>query len=115
MWLAAGGLPNMGRPLIYGQDGVINGETINGEPINYPGRELDKEFGMNGSLPHVTGVHREIEESHVYEDVMQLVDWILDGTPSVASAEHARHVIEIFDAAYHSAKTGQVQELTTTF
>ncbi len=37
---------------------------------------------MNGSLPHVIGVHREMEESHVYEDVMQLVDWILDGTPT---------------------------------
>jgi predicted dehydrogenase len=113
--VAAGGLPNMGRPLIYGQDGVINGTQINGDTIDYPGRELDEQYGMNGSLPHVTGVHREIEESHVYEDVMQLVDWILDGTPSVATAEHARHVIEIFDAAYRSAETGVVQELTTSF
>ncbi len=113
--VAAGGLPNMGRPLIYGQDGVINGSLINGETIDYPGRELDEEYGMNGSLPHGFGLHKEMEEGHVYEDVMQLVDWLLDGTPTVASAEHARHVIEIFDAAYRSAETGMAQELTTSF
>ena len=46
---------------------------------------------------------------------MQLVDWVLDDTPTVATAEHARHVIEIFDAAYRSAATGQAQTLRTTF
>ncbi len=29
----------------------------------------------------MTGPHRETEEQHVYEDVMQLVDWVRDGTP----------------------------------
>lgn len=113
--VAAGGLPNMGRPLIFGVNGVINGSTINGKPIEYDGMELDAEFGMNGSLPHVVGQHRTMEEAHVYEDVMQLVDWILDDKPTLATAEHARHVIEIFDAAYRSAETGQAQALRTTF
>ena len=113
--VAAGGLPNMGRPLIYGVDGVINGSTINGKPIEYDGMELDAAYGMNGSLPHVVGQHRSMEEAHVYEDVMQLVDWILDDKPTLATAEHARHVVEIFDAAYRSAATGQAQELRTTF
>jgi predicted dehydrogenase len=61
------------------------------------------------------GVHREIEEAHVYEDVMQLVDWIREDKPTVATAEHARHVIEIFDAAYRSAETGEAQTLRTSF
>ena len=87
--VAAGGLPNMGRPLIYGVNGMINGSTINGQPIEYEGMELDEQYGMNGSLPHVTGAHRAMEEAHVYEDVMQLVDWVLDGKPTVATAEHA--------------------------
>ncbi|MBE2236970.1 MAG: Gfo/Idh/MocA family oxidoreductase [Caldilineaceae bacterium] len=113
--VAAGGLPNMGRPLIYGVDGVINGSTINGKPIEYAGMELDAEFGMNGSLPHVVGHHRTMEEAHVYEDVMQLVDWVLDDKPTNATAEHARHVVEIFDAAYRSAETAQAQTLRTTF
>jgi predicted dehydrogenase len=56
-----------------------------------------------------------MEESHVFEDIMQLVDAVRDGSPSIASPEHARHVIEIIAAAYNAAATGQVQELSTTF
>jgi predicted dehydrogenase len=113
--VAAGGLPNMGRPLIFGTGGVINGSQVNGQPIEYPGMELDAQYGMNGSLPHVVGKHREMEEAHVYEDVMQLVDWLREDKPSVASAEHARHVVEIFDAAYRSAQSGEAVDLRTTF
>lgn len=113
--VAAGGLPQMGRPLIFGTGGVVNGDKINGQPFDYAGRDLDEAFGINGSLPHVVGQHRQMEEAHVYEDVMQLVDWIAEGKPTVASAEHARHVIEIFDAAYRSAETGEAQTLRTTF
>jgi predicted dehydrogenase len=113
--VAAGGLPGMGRPLIFGDRGVVNGATVNGQVIQYEGMELDEQFGMNGSLPHVVGRHREMEEAHVYEDVMQLIDWILYDKPTVATAEHARHVVEIFDAAYRSAESGQAQLLRTTF
>src|SRR5262245_9434164 len=79
--VAAGGLPDMGRPLIFGTGGVVNGLQINGQPIEYEGMELDAQYGMNGSLPHVVGKHREMEEAHVYEDVMQLVDWVRDDVP----------------------------------
>jgi predicted dehydrogenase len=113
--VAAGGLPNMGRPLIFGTSGVINGSQVNGQPIEYPGMELDAQYGMNGSLPHVVGKHREMEEAHVYEDVMQLVDWLREDKPTVASAEHARHVVEIFDAAYRSAQSGEAVDLRTVF
>jgi predicted dehydrogenase len=113
--VAAGGLPNMGRPLIFGTQGVINGDTFNGKSIDYPGRELVAAEGRMAVLPHVVGPHRTMEEAHVYEDVMQLVDWVREDKPTIATAEHARHVIEIFDAAYRSAKTGQAQALRTTF
>ena len=46
---------------------------------------------------------------------MQLVDWIRDDTPSPVTAERARHVIEIIEAAYTAAETGQTQELSTSF
>ncbi|NCO40328.1 MAG: gfo/Idh/MocA family oxidoreductase, partial [Armatimonadetes bacterium] len=36
-------------------------------------------------------------------------------SPSLATAEHARHVIEIFEAGYRAAETGETQTLTTTF
>ena len=64
-------------------------------------------------LPHVTDAHSGIEEQHVFEDVMQLVDWVDQGVPSIVTAEHARHVIEIIEAAYRSAESGRVQELET--
>ena len=104
--VAAGGLPNMGSPLIFGTKGVINGDTVNGKPI---------ELADGNVLPHVVGPHRSIPESHVFEDIMQLVDWIREDKPTIVTAEHARHVIEIFDAAYRSAQTGQAQTLRTTF
>ena len=107
--VAAGGLPGMATPLIFGTKGVINGNKLNGKEIELP----DSESAM--ALPHVVGVHRSMQEAHVFEDIMQLIDWIREGKPSIVTAEHARHVIEIFDAAYRSAQTGQAQTLRTTF
>ena len=66
------------------------------------------------TLTHITGVHRDIEEQHWYEDTMQLVDWVRDGTRSVASAEHARQVIDTIESAYRSAASGRTQQLRTT-
>jgi predicted dehydrogenase len=56
-----------------------------------------------------------MRESHVCEDMMQLVDWIRDGTPSIATMAHARHVIDIIESGCRAAQTGQTQELRTTF
>jgi predicted dehydrogenase len=66
-------------------------------------------------LPHVVGAHRDIDESHVFEDIMQLVDWVVDGTPTPVTAEHACHVIDIIESGYRAARTGVRQELTTSF
>ncbi len=105
--VAAGALQNTWMPMFFGTKGVISGNTINGQPI-----QIDVEAN---SLPHVVGVHKNIQESHVFEDIMQLVDWIREDKPSIVTAEHARHVIEIFDSAYRSAETKQAQILNTTF
>ena len=102
---AAAGHAIKGGLAINGTAGAIEGSTINGKPIDAPKREL----------PHVIGPHRSIQEAHVYEDIMQLVDWIREDKPTIVTAEHARHVIEIFDAGYRSAQTGQAQTLRTTF
>jgi predicted dehydrogenase len=66
-------------------------------------------------LPHVVGPHRTMPESHVFEDIMQLVDWVADGTPSRVTAEHARHVIDIIESGYRAAETGTTQTLMTSF
>jgi len=98
-----------------GTAGTIAGLTLNGAPLDYPGRDLADAMGGQALLPHVDGAHREIPEQHVFEDIMQLADWILDGTRSIVTAEHARHVIEIIEAAYRSSASGRAQELETTF
>ncbi len=103
----------------FGTAGSIVGQKLNGEPFDYPGRDLAMQApqgrGNQWLLPHVVGVHREIEEQHVYEDIMQLIDWIREDKPTIVTAEHARHVIDIIESAYRSAETGRTQELTTTF
>lgn len=100
----------------YGTGGEIVGRRLNGEPFDYPGRDLADQAPETEEwlLPHVGVAHRGLLEQHVFEDVMQLVDWVRDGTPSPASAEHARHVVEIIEASYRAAATGVAQELTTT-
>jgi predicted dehydrogenase len=101
----------------FGTTGAIVGTTLNGEPFDYAGRELANSPGGSDQwiLPHVVGPHRDIMEQHVFEDIMQLIDWVRDGTPTIVTAEHARHVIEIIEAGYRAAETGQTQNLTTTF
>ena len=47
--------------------------------------------------------------------VDHLADCILEDKHPVASAEHARHALEIMIKALESAKSGQVLDLTTTF
>ncbi len=57
----------------------------------------------------------DMEETHVFEDTMQLVDLIREGTSSIVSTDQARHVIEIIEAGYRANTTGETQELHTTF
>ena len=53
--VAAGQIPDLGRPMIFGTKGVINGATLNGEAIDYPRREDALAFNYVASLPHVVG------------------------------------------------------------
>ncbi|MEQ7125565.1 Gfo/Idh/MocA family oxidoreductase [Actinopolymorpha sp. B11F2] len=104
----------------FGTEGSIIGMEHNGEALEFPGKEIVDQasaewIGRQWVLPHVVGPHRDLDEAHVFEDIMQLVDWVRDDRPSPVSAEHARHVIDIISSAYRSAETGQACELTTTF
>ena len=105
----------------FGTKGQIVGLNLNNQPFSYPGSDLaeshpDGRWGGNQwILPHISEVHRDIPEQHVFTDIMQLIMWIREGTPAVAQADHARHVIEIIEAGYRAADTGQTQVLTTTF
>jgi predicted dehydrogenase len=108
---AAGVVSEFGQPTYFGTKGQITGTKLNGNPIQVSGSDAEiHPFG-----PHVVGPHREMGESHVFEDIMQLVDYVREDAPPFATAEHACHVIEIIEAAYRAAETGKTQELTTTF
>ena len=101
----AGSVTQGFQPNIYGTQGSVVGTCLNDEELKL----------ANEHQPHVTSEHASMPESHVFEDMMQLVDCIRDGKPSIASPEHARHVIDIFESGYRAAASGQTQELRTTF
>ena len=104
---AAGGLNDFGQPAFFGTKGVIKGTDLNGTPIERgPG---------HWAGPHVVGDHDGLGEEHVFEDMMQLVDFVGEGVPPFATAAHAAHVIEVIEAGYRAAETGQKQDLTTSF
>jgi len=46
--------------------------------------------------------------------IKHLAECILEGTEPVPTAEHARHVVEVIEAAYRAAETGVAQELRST-
>jgi predicted dehydrogenase len=93
------------QPNVYGTLGAVIGTRFGEEELKLP----------DDHEPHVEGEHARMLESHVFEDMMQLVDWVREGKPSIANAEHARHVIDIIEAGYRAAETGRTQELRTTF
>jgi predicted dehydrogenase len=105
---------SFGTPTFFGLNGTIAGETLNGQPLEYPGSDAAAAKGMNAVLPDYNERH-STEEFHVFQDILQLADLVREGKPTPATAEHARHVIEIIEGAYRAAETGQAQELRTTF
>ena len=99
------------QPNIYGTDGSIIGTRYISKN---EGRTESSRF-PDDHLPHVTGKHGDMRESHVFADIMQLADWIIEGKPSIVNVEHARHVIDIIESGYRASNTGMTQELRTNF
>jgi predicted dehydrogenase len=111
---AKGSLTEGFQPSIFGTAGSVIGTQLNGSDLKIDGVRS----------PHVSEAHAACPESHVFEDLMQLVDWVggarrngarSDSEGQIASAEHARHVIDIIESGYRSAETGQACDLTTRF
>jgi predicted dehydrogenase len=53
--------------------------------------------------------------AHILSDILHLADCIREDRDPVVTPEHSRHVIEIFEKAYASARAGTALELETTF
>lgn len=105
--------------ITFGTEGkIMDGQIVGKSGVTklYDLGKMDINFVRdNMGMPHLNDHQVTLGESHIFEDINQLADWVLNGIPAVGTAEHARHVIEIIEAAYKSAETGHVVELTTTF
>ncbi len=54
--------------------------------------------------------------AHIIADILEFIDCVInDKEPVIATGERARHVVEVFEKAYTSARTGRAQTLETTF
>ncbi len=92
-------------------------------PSGWPVEFILKERGRSprripvpiSDLPCLDGAHAELLEPHVYADIMHMVDCIVDDTEPAISVEHGRHVVEIIENAYESARAGTRRELRTRF
>jgi predicted dehydrogenase len=111
---------------IYGSDGALEitglaSDTAYPAQIEFTPADLAEKLDVHedargiGAVPYIAGVHTQIEEAHLWADIRHLVDCILHDEEPIPSAEHARHVIEIIEKGYIAARTGQVQDLRTTF
>ena len=119
---AAGSVSDQfGAGIYFGTRGKIEGTLLNGTRFDFPGDEETLDYPVADwdaqmrVLPHVIDNHRAIPEAHVFEDIMQLVDWIQTGKQSLVTAEHARHVIDIIESGYKASETKITQAITTTF
>jgi predicted dehydrogenase len=92
-------------PAQRGSDVVVKGWKVEGGETRL---ELPE-------MPYRVGPHKEIGEAHGYADIMHFVDCITTGGRPIPSGEHARHVIEIIEKAYQSAREQRQIEVTSTF
>ena len=123
-----GKLVQWGAMGVYGAAGFV--ETLEIEPLSGHPTKLqvdsvqavpelravgDGVFEPATWLPGVDARHAAIPEPYVYADILHCVDCITEGTAPIASGEHAAHVVEIIEKGYLAARTGQTQELESSF
>lgn len=107
--------------IYFGTRGTIEGVLLNGEPFDFPGRELTAHApptdwdAQMAVLPDVAGEHLGLPESHVFQDIMELVDSVQEGRKPRVTAEQARHVIDIIESGFRANDSGRTQDLSTSF
>jgi predicted dehydrogenase len=91
-------------PVIIGGKGTLMGAKLGDNSLIYDG---DYE-------PNVNAEHKALPQNHVFADIMQTVDIIRTGKPTIVTMDHARHVIDIIESAYESAASGKTIALKHT-
>lgn len=113
---------------LHGTHGTLEVTDVDG-PSGYPlkfeihggggwgtfGREVGQRHYAESlsAQPYLQGEHLTLEEPHVYADIMDLVDAIVEDRPARSTGEQARHVVEIIEKARLALQTGQTQELVS--
>lgn len=106
---------------LYGESGsiIMGGRSEGGFELYATSDERDRggfvERRLEVGAPEPSGAAAEGLDHYIVGDLVQLADSILDDRDPELSAEQARHVIEIIDKTYESARLGKTLELTTTF
>jgi predicted dehydrogenase len=106
---------------LYGTAGALEVTGVNhasGYPIAFEVQRRGETETRSWDLsdqPYLQGAHLEIEEPHIYVDIMDLVDAIHEDRAPRASGEQARHVVEIVEKAHAAIASGQTQSLSSTF
>jgi predicted dehydrogenase len=107
------------RMEMFGLEGtiVLNRDDVDAPPVEV--FRLEAAPGLSGWITPKEGWFEEgsdrFKELQRGILVEHLADCLRDGTRPIASAEHARHVLEIMLAADRSSREGVAVELTTTF
>ena len=104
---------------LHGTDGVLDVLEVDhnsGYPTVFEvqGQTTETYTTELTAQPYLKDAHLNIEEPHVYADIMELVDSVLEDRAPRASGEQARHVVEIIEKARLAAQTGQTQTLVST-
>ena len=96
---------------------IADVDNSSGYPVRFSvhGRAAREYAAALADQPYLRDEHLAIEEPHVYCDIMDLVDAIREDRAPRATGEQARHVVEIIERAHAAARTGQTQELSSTF
>ena len=62
----------------------------------------------------MNAAHQTLPENHVFADIMQAVDVIRTGVPTIVTMDHAKHVVDIIESGYESAATEKAITLKPT-
>jgi len=106
---------------IYGDDGaIIYGGCATGSYELWVKGSGRNRLGFEEVLAHVgapeiSGAEAKGTNHYIVGDILHLADCVIKDKAPEISAEHARHVIEIIQGVYDSARSGKAVELKTSF
>ncbi len=106
---------------IYGDDGAIiyGGCATGSYELWVKGSDRNRlgfeEVLAHVGAPEISGAEAKGINHYIAGDILHLADCVLEDKDPEISAEHARHVIEIIQGVYDSARSGKAIELKTSF